>query len=211
MPVSFQRAQANLLDTSLLDSLGSNETGGVALNNLSQAVLILAGEFIDDAVNNLNKADRVSSGNLQDSMRPVVVSAGANNIIDIYINDYYKFVDKGVRGWQDKEGSGSPYAFKPPNKSRKAGKSKMVTAIRSWVVREGISITNTKQAINSRESKRLKITDTSTKTAIVISGRIRKKGLKRTNFFTDAVRTLEDKLGRGVASALRIDVIETFK
>jgi len=142
-------------------------------------------------------------------MKPVVVESGVNNIIDIYVNDYYKFVDKGVRGWQDKKGSGSPYSFKKPTGAKK-GNSKMVASVRKWVVRESISFRNTKQPINSRENRRSKITDTSTRTAIVISGKIRKDGLKKTGFFTTAVRTLEDKLGRGVADALRIDVIESL-
>lgn len=211
MPVTLPRAQRSLLDTGFLDTLGSNEDGAVPLTETSKAVLQVAGEFIDDATSNLNKVDRVSTGNLASSMRPVIVEAGVNNTIDIYINDYYKFVDKGVRGWQDTAGSGSQYQFKPPRKGGGGGKSKMVNAIRKWVIREGLAARNTKKSITARENRRMQIRDTSTSTAIVIAGSIRKKGLRRTNFFTDAVRTLEDKLGRGVANALRIDVIETFK
>ena len=209
MPVSLPRAQRAVIDSGFLDSLGSNEPGAVALDETSKAILRVSGEFIDDCATNLIKADRVSSGSLTDSMRPVIVEAGVNNIIDIYINDYYKFVDKGVRGWQDKKGSGSPYAFKRPA-GGKRGSSKMVTAIRKWVIREGISFRNQRSTISARDARRAKITDTSTKTAIVISGKIRRDGLRRTGFFTDAVRTLEDKLGRGVANALRIDVIESL-
>ena len=87
----------------------------------------------------------------------------------------------------------------------------MVTAIRKWVIRERLAIKNTKVAINPREQRRKSITDTSTRTAIVIAGQIRRKGLKRTNFFSDAVRNLEGKLATGVADALRIDVIENLQ
>jgi hypothetical protein len=210
MPVSFQRAQSSLLKNGFLDTLGSNEQGAEALTETSAAILKVAGEFIEDCEANLIKADRVSSGSLTDSMKPVIVEAGVNNIIDIYINDYYKFVDKGVKGWQDKKGSGSPYQFKRPSGKGK-GTSKMVTAIRKWIVFENKAIQNTKVAINAREGRRKKITDPTTKEAIKVSGIVRRDGLKRTGFFTDAVRTLEDKLGRGVAEALRIDVIELFK
>jgi len=192
-----------------LDQLGSTQPGAEALTETSAAFLRVVGEFISDCETNLRKADRVSTGSLTDSIRPEVVEAGVNNIVDVYINSYYKFVDKGVRGWRDKKGSGSPYAFKAPGQA-KTGQSKMVTAIRKWVIKEGIKFRNTKVAVTPRENRRAKITDTSTKAAIVISGRIRRDGLKRTNFFTDAVRTLEDKLGRNVADALRIDVIESF-
>lgn len=210
MPVSLPRSQRNLLDSGFLDTLGSNEPNAIALTETSKAVLKVAGEFIDDCVANLNKADRVSSGNLASTIRPVVVEAGQNNIIDIYMNDYYKFVDKGVKGWQDRSGSGSPYSFKKPTGRGGKGSSKMVTAIRKWVIRENLAIRNTKVAINPREQRRKSITDTSTRTAIVIAGQIRRKGLRKTNFFTDAVRALEGKLATGVADALRIDVIENI-
>lgn len=210
MPVSLPRSQRNLLDSGFLDTLGGNEPDAVALTETSKAVLKVAGEFIDDCVTNLNRVDRISSGNLASTIRPVVVEAGQNNIIDIYMNDYYKFVDKGVRGWQDRSGSGSQYAFKKPTGKGGKGSSKMVTAIRKWVIRENMAIRNTKTAINPREQRRKSITDTSTQTAIVIAGQIRRKGLRKTNFFTDAVRTLEGKLASGVADALRIDVIENI-
>jgi hypothetical protein len=150
------------------EQLGSTEPGAEALTETSAAILRVVGEFISDCETNLRKADRVSTGSLTDSIRPEVVQAGVNNIVDVYINSYYKFVDKGVRGWRDKKGSGSPYAFKAPGQA-KTGQSKMVTAIRKWVIKEGIKGRNTKVAVTPREIRRAKITDTSTKEAIKIA------------------------------------------
>ena len=212
MAISFAQAQANLLATDFLDSIGVSpkQFGGetVQLNALAKTVIKSSAEFAANAKDNLNQADRVASGSLLDSIEPKVVELGVNNVVDIYVNDYYKFVDKGVKGWKDRSGSGSPYAFKAPGGSTGAKSSKMVTAIRKWLIKEGIKIRNTKKAITPREGRRLNITDTSTSAAIVIAGKIRRDGLRKTDFWTKAIRQLEQDFANDIAGALRIDVSE---
>jgi hypothetical protein len=182
----------------------------IALNNVAAA-------FIEAAADNLDKADRVSSGALLDSIKQSEIQIlGKTLSIDISVLDYYKFIDKGVKGWQSGNPSDSPYEFKQPQKGGSGKKSSdMVTAIRKWLIKEGLasqtlSRKSPTHAISSREKRRQKITDTSTSKAIVISGMIRKHGLKKTNFWTDAEATATKSAEAEFGEALQISLINSL-
>lgn len=181
------------------------------------ALFNVASAFIDAAATNLNNADRVSSGNLVESIKPSEIKISGNTMeIDISVLDYYKFIDKGVKGWQSGNPSDSPYAFKQPQKGGSGKKSSaMVTAIRKWLIKEGmasrkLSRKSPTHAISSRERRRQKITDTATSTAIMISGIIRKQGLKKTNFWTDAEQTALKVAQDEFGEALQISIINSL-
>ncbi len=182
----------------------------IALNNVAAA-------FIDAAATNLNNADRVSTGKLLNSIKPSEIKIFGKTLqIDISVLDYYKFIDKGVKGWQSGTPSDSPYSFKQPQKGgQKPKKSEMVTAIRKWLIKEGLasrtlSRKSPTHAISSREKRRQKITDTSTSQAIVISGMIRRHGLKKTNFWTDAEATATKAAEAEFDQALQISIINSL-
>jgi hypothetical protein len=207
MAISFAQAQAQLLATDFLDSIGQTpqQVGGetVELNNVAKTVIKASAQFAAAAKLNLQQRDQVSSGTLSDSIKPEVVELGANNIVDIYVADYYKFLDKGVKGYTG-QGSG-PYQFKNPFVGRK-----MVNEIQKWLKREGLGARNVKVAVSSRENRRMQIGDgsSSRSTAFAVARAIKKKGIKGSKFWTDAVKTLEEQFANEVANALRIDVIE---
>lgn len=182
---------------------------------LEVALYNIAVEFINAAAENLNAADRVSTGGLLESIKPSEITVmGKKMTINISVLDYYKFIDKGVKGWKSGTPSDSPYAFKAP--AGKSGKksSEMVTAIRKWLVKEGLKSRSTsknpKNAISARESRRQKITDTATSTAIMIAGRVRSQGLKKTNFWTDAEATASKFAESEFETALTISVINSL-
>jgi hypothetical protein len=206
MAQSIAQAQAALL------AGGNYSTGmqradiGDELAATDSAIIRAAARFVEDAQANLRKTDRISTGFLQDSIVPKVKEWGNGvNIIQIMVADYYKFVDRGVKGLKGGN-SLSNYQFKYANPSKK-----MVNALEKWVKKEGIKFRNTKVAVTTREQKRAKISSVSRSTAYMIGKSIKKKGLKPTRFWTDALAELEKDIATGVASALRIDVIETFK
>jgi len=182
---------------------------------LEMALYNIAVEFITAATDNLQAADRVSSGGLLESIKPSeIMVMGKKMTIEISVLDYYKFLDKGVKGWQSGTPGDSPYAFKAP--AGKSGKksSEMVTAIRKWLIKEGLRAKamskNPKNAISSREKRRQKITDTATSTAIMIAGIVRKQGLKKTNFWTDAEATASKFAESELETALTISVINSL-
>lgn len=184
---------------------------------LETALYNVAAAFIASAADNLNNVDRVSSGNLLESIKPSEIQVfGKTMQIEISVLDYYKFIDQGVKGWQSGNPSDSPYAFKTPQKGGSGKKnSEMVTAIRKWLIKEGLasrklSRKSASHAISPRESRRQKITDTSTSQAIVIAGMIRRHGLKKTNFWTDAAATATKTAEQEFGAALQIDIINSL-
>lgn len=199
-----------------LNSSSKDEFKPFTGDNLTRALYNVAVKFVNTASENLNKADRVSSGALLESITPTEVKVmGKVFSIEINVNDYYKFIDKGVKGWQSGNPSDSPYAFKAPEgKSSGKKSSEMVTAIRKWLIKEGLKAKTTsknpKHAISSRERRRQKITDTATSTAIMIAGMIRRHGLKKTNFWTDAEKSASDYATKQFGEAMQIDIINSL-
>ena len=214
---SFSKRQQQVINNKLIDLNSDSpsrfkEFDGKALET---ALYNIAVEFINSAVDNLNAADRVSTGGLLESIKPSeIVVMGKKMTINISVLDYYKFIDKGVRGWQSGEPGDSPYAFKAPAGRGGKKSSEMVTAIRKWLIKEGLKSNatskNPKHAISARESRRQKITDTSTSTAIMIAGMVRKKGLKKTNFWTDAEAKASAFAEKEFETALSISVINSL-
>lgn len=206
MAQSISKAQADALAEGFFDNLGESKEGLQPKNSLS-ALYQLAGTLVDEAQNNLNKVDRNASGALSDSLKvldPRIIN-GANVVVDVEALYYYQFVDKGVNG--TKKGRGSPFSFKHDIPGRK-----MVKSIRNWIIKEGIKIKNTKKysAISRRERRRKSITDQTKNAAFAISRSIKQKGLKRTNFFVDAIRTTQQQSKDQLAKGFKIDIINSL-
>lgn len=211
MPRSMSSRQTALLESGFLDLNGEDRSLSkpVTLDNLTNVLVYFAGLYIETAQDKLNKADRVSSGGLSDSIVPTkVIVFGKTISIDIKIADYYKFVDEGVRGWADEKGGNSPYQFK---KGGIGPNSPMVKSIRKWVIKEGLKGKGKENAKGSlRDRKRNSIQDTSTKTAIAISQGIRKKGLKPSHFWRDTKTEMRAILEQELGKALKIDIIQNL-
>jgi hypothetical protein len=214
MAISIPQAQTILLAGGNYSRGERKQDIGDELAETDAAIIRAAARFVQDAKDNLIKSDSVSSGTLEKSIVPKVKEWGNGvNIIQIMVADYYKFVDKGVKGWKDNKGSGSKYQFKRGSGSKggNPASNPFIVSIRKWLIRESRAFKNTKVAVTAREQKRAKITDTSTREAMKIAYFVKKGGLRRTGFWTDALAELEKDIATGVADALRIDVIETFK
>ena len=214
---SFSKRQQQVINNKIIDLNSDSPSSFKQFDGkaLETALYNIAVEFITAATDNLNKADRVSTGGLLESIRPSeIVVLGKKMTINISVLDYYKFIDQGVKGWKSAEPANSPYAFKAPLGKSGKKSSEMVTAIRKWLIKEGLKSNSTsrnpKNAISARESRRQKITDTATSTAIMIAGIIRSKGLKRTNFWTDAEQTASKFAEKEFETALTISVINSL-
>src|SRR5574341_1284636 len=201
MPKTISEAQANALASGFLDTIGSKDEEFKPKKSLSK--LIEIGAFIlEDANDNLNTSDRVSSGALASSMKiKDPVSFGNQIIMDIEMLEYWKFINDGVKGVK----SGRPnskYSFK----NLFVGK-RMLNNIHRWLKKEGVKA-KTKtggKAISKRERKRRKITDVSRSTAFAIAKSVKAKGLKKTNFFTKAVAAGKKKAQQELGKSLALD------
>lgn len=206
MPKTISEAQADALSDGFLDTIGSDEEEFKPKKSLSKLIQIAA-FILEEANDNLNSADRVSSGALASSMKiKDPVSFGNQIIMDIEMLEYWKFINDGVKGVK----SGRPnskYSFK----NLYVGKN-MLNKIHRWLKKEGVKAkTRTGgKPISKRERKRSKITDTSKSVAFAISKSVKAKGLKKTNFFTKAVAAGQKKAKEELGKSLALDIIETI-
>jgi hypothetical protein len=211
MAISITKAQAQAIADGFFDSQITDESVsdhfirtdvGLVPKNTFGALIEMAGFLVTDAQEKLNAAGRTDTGGLSESLKvvnPEVV--GSKMSVQVEANDYYKFIDGGVKG--TKSGSGV-YAFK----NDKVSKS-MLFAIRKWLIREGIKGRTDRKykGISKREDFRKSITQTSNSVAYAISKSIKQKGLKQTNFFTNAVQTTEGLVDQMIGKGFEIDII----
>jgi hypothetical protein len=98
---------------------GGLETGGIdrpAMRQVDPMQEILSKyivEFLNTASDNLNKTNSITTGNLENSLDFDITRTAGGYRIDFKALDYYKFVDKGVRGaGTSRKNNTSPYSFK---------------------------------------------------------------------------------------------------
>ena len=149
----------------------------------------------------LNRLDKVDTGGLASSIRFETTETANGIIIEVYVNDYYKFVDKGVRGvGRNNINTTSPYRFRYLNPSKSH-----VSAIRKWIARNGIKSRATdvkKYGAVGRENRQPE----DVRLAKIIARSIKSKGLRRTGFWTDSINETFKDFDAKMSQALGIDV-----
>lgn len=215
MAVSIAQAQAKFLRE-------GGFVGGMlrpAPNELSDMEKLLSEyieKFLGEAADNLNKTNSVTTGNLVDSLNFEIEPTRSGYIINFTALDYYKFVDKGVRGaGRSLKNNTSPYKFKFLNPSKSH-----VTAIEKWIIRNRLTATtrDTMQSINratvsnpnrsiqygrtGRERKAIDPTKARRTLAFIIAKSIKRDGLYETGFWSDAFEKTFADFGVKMSAAL---------
>lgn len=134
------------------------------LENLKKALEEFSDAVIQQAKLNLKGQNKVSSGNLYNSIKGSEVKVSANSIeFSIEMEDYGTFIDKGVKG--KKSVYTTPYSYKdkmpPPSKLDK------------WIVKKGIAPRDEKGKFIDRKSLQF-----------AIAKSIFNNGIKPSLFFT---------------------------
>lgn len=158
-------------------------------------------KFLNTAADNLNKTQSVTTGNLLDSLDFNIESTRSGYTINFTALDYYKFVDKGVRGaGASRKNNTSPYKFKfiTPSKSH-------VTAIEKWIIRNRLTATASdvnRYGRTGRERKAIDPTKGRQSLAYIIAKSIKRDGLYETGFWTDAFNDTFKDFGVKMSEAL---------
>lgn len=162
------------------------------------------GEFLTQAANNLEATNSVSSGSLSESLTFELTPSGGGYVVNFVANDYYKFVDQGVRGLgPGSKNSSSPYAFKFLNPSRKH-----VDAIKKWITDNNLTAQVTdvsRYGAVGREKKGGRMPLQSA--AWLVARNIKRKGLSATNFWTKAFDTTFADFGQKMSEALGVSLV----
>lgn len=194
MAKSTRQLQAELLDDGLLERLGAQREDINKLPLLERLLIQSAANFIIKVKENIEAqgisdtgalSDDISTGELtkQGGIYSISVGYPANS----KAAKYYDFVNKGVKGV--KSGTpNSPYSFKTLGVS-----TSMRNNILSWIKRNNVKgdVAITKgQAKRQSLSKMVSQATKQKSLAYVVARSIKKKGLRKTGFFDNAVETI---------------------
>ncbi len=189
-----------------------------------EKLLLVAGkEFVEMAVNNLEKSNAIDTGDLLDFAIPQVYKTDTGFILEVGYPEtskqskYYDYINKGVQGRGGKNAklkkTDGKYKFRTvfPSKGMKLN-------IFKWMKRAAISVRNTKKSYGALEEKRRSISgmlseaENKRKLAFIIGMSIKRDGIKATHYFDDAVKIIFDQNFRdAMIEALKGDVLIQIK
>jgi hypothetical protein len=155
--------------------------------------------FLNKASDNLNKNNSITTGELDRSLSFEVIPTGNGYLVNFKALEYFKFVDKGVRGaGSSRKNNTSPYSFKTitPSKSH-------VTAIEKWIIRNRLTATaKNLKGRTKRESKAIDPNKGRRDLAYIIAKSIKRDGLYETGFWSDAFDETFKDFGQKMSTAL---------
>lgn len=196
--------------------LGEAKGDSVQLNTVEAMLALYAMEFIGKAQKNLQKAGKISTGGLSESMRfeSTVMPGGLG--LKIFVNDYYKYVDQGVQGAGPKsKNRTSPYKY--------TDKMPPIAEIMKWM-RTNVNAgryDDQKKDLSKLQKKRRKLKRIVKKTksireiAFLFAKSIQMKGFKKTGFwsraFDESFKDFGPKMAQAMGADIRIDLRNMIK
>lgn len=208
MPAGGKQNSKDVLE--FLGGLGSSDRGDdIKLGHTAKA-LIECGEFlIKKATANLQKKGHIATGETATSMHVANLQTQTTKMsLDVVLLSTYKFLDQGVRGT---EGGAGKYAFKTKFPSKK-----MATALLKWIrtrSMKGRTKYKPKGAVEKKDvqlNKVVRSADNFKSLAYAVATNIKKKGIKKTSFFSDAIKDTKDFQKKKFAQAFKLDIIENL-
>lgn len=221
MAKSSKQLQDEIVNDKFLDELGNSSTDFSALNELpgtKQIIILSAANFIEKVKSELQRLGKVSSGNLEDGITSgdLIEDQGGYEIDLGYKSDdsaakYYDYVNKGVMGYSSGQPN-SEYGFKSLKVSRDMVKSLLLwyrkrgNAARREDQKKKISATQRK---NKSLARTVKKADSLKSLAYATAVSIKKKGIRKTAFFDNAVqfsfgKGFIDAVGRTVGQDIKV-------
>ncbi len=162
-------------------------------------------DLIQDLRESLINVNRDQPGELLKSIDGFIKVESNNISFELVMNDYWKFVDKGVDG--TKQSRGSEYKYK------KNGKRIPLDAMLKLIKFRGL-VSKSVAKPNKRVNKKLgakKINAAYTSYAWALGAVIKRDGLRPTHFFTNVINEdLKQRLTKEISEALKKDIEINF-
>lgn len=178
--------------------------GFKALGVMEAMLAEYIGEFLTKAADNLNASDSTSTGSLEESMTFRIEPQGGGYVVNFLANDYYKFVDQGVRGvGPGNINTSSDFKFKNawPSKSH-------IAAIQKWMKDNNMTakaMDVSRYGAVGRERK-ARSRPSNRSAAFFIARAIKRRGLPATNFWQDAFDQTFADFGQKMSQALGVSL-----
>jgi hypothetical protein len=158
----------------------------------------------DSLIKSLENNNKIAGGMLAQSIDAKTKIFGQSISLQVYMNDYWKFIDRGVNGTVNKVGS--EYSFK--KKNLKAG------VMEKFIRNRGIKQYKSKSGNVIFDVNKAKDKSKGYKTLAFLLGRgVSKFGIKPTNFVEDGISGIERQLEADLLEAVgrQIEVQLTVK
>ena len=203
MPTNLGKAQQDAISSGFLDRTGSDKFEILVATNMLEQYGV---EFAKVLAQNIKNKGLVSSGALADNIFPSMSSD--KKTLTIKMLDYYDFVNEGVQGVRNsRNASGSPYKFKNYGMNPEGRKS-----IRQYIQSGKAKVSSTmndkargigleRKGVRAAEKKSL--IDRQVDNLIYM---IKRYGIKKTNYFTDTIKTVFADFETQMGEALGYDV-----
>lgn len=201
MGISIASVQKENL--SFLDTLGGNEFE--ELPAVHGTLMYTAKELIKNIGKYAEQRKVVASGKLLDKTELSVVD---ENTIHIKMPDYFDYPNEGVKGVKSsKNAPGSPYQFKTYGMNAE-GRAEIKKYIKSGKAKIDLVRKNKDKALGiGLEKKRLSIADAKANQLIYL---IKRQGIKKTNYFNDAVKEtmkdFESNMGKAFGNDIALSI-----
>jgi hypothetical protein len=207
--MSISRNQIEALRDGYIQKIGSGDykvLNSKKLPILEQTLLEFGLDFNNAILDNLEKSGSIASGKLTEVSFPSITKFGTQYVLNLgYPADsaqikYFDFINKGVKGKTSGSPSDTPYSFKSIYPNRK-----MAANIFTWLnkARKSVrtdNVTTSKDGGESPTQKKKQALKTMLTTAsnkrtlaYAISVNIKKRGIKQTKYFDNAVAQVFDK------------------
>jgi hypothetical protein len=188
----------------------SNQTGSANYNPLDiiNSVLEQYGLIaISNIQRNIKDRQVVNSGQMSSTMYQKLDVENGQQSLKIYIKDYYRFVDKGVKGVKStKNAPKSPYRYKTLTGMSKEGRA----SIQSLITSGKAKVRVISQASSKTEKRGLQFKGTKKslldKQTDQLIYNIKRFGIKTTDFFKDGFQQTFKDLQKDLGEALKKDI-----
>ena len=203
MPISIKEAQTRAINSGFLSSLG--ETKDTVDLGITEAMLAEYGElFLKNLAKYAEQRQVVYKGEI---LTRSIFRIVDGNTLQIIVPEYFDYPNEGVRGVKSSSNApNSPYRYKTLGMNEEGRRS-----IREYIESGHAKIANVKndRAFGiGREGKHKKLIDVQTDTLVYL---IKAFGLKKTDYFTDALKETFSDFEIKMSEAVGADIVFTLE
>lgn len=207
MPTIAQ-AQAKL-NAGDYESWGVVKSGFIPKNTMPLALQLIS-QYVEAfekmVAGQLRRANKVNTGSLSDSLRVETTETANGIIFEIFVNYYYKYIDKGVQG----TGPGNKNTTSP---HKYTDKMPPVIDILKWLRKNINAVRNEDQQrkLSKLQKKRRSVSAMAKEMqprtlAFLIARKIKRQGLPYTGFWERSVNEVFKDFDIKMSQALGIDI-----
>jgi len=199
---TINRNQKINIENGFIESKAQSGFQKLDLKALDNLLLEYAEKYKDELVASIERKQITSSGEMEKNITFTLKDINGIKVLDIYLVDYAKFVDKGVKGWgSSKNAPSSPYKYKTKGMNQDGRNS-----IRRY-------IESGKAKVSSLDVKRYGPVRGEKKSKSLIDARvdaliylIKKYGIKTTNFIKEPTEKVFKDLAVRIADEYAVNI-----